>query len=119
MKEFAAGGSTPREQYFGYKLCSARNVIECSFGRLKARFACLKRAMDINIDDLPLVIYACFVLNNYCELNNEYVHDELVKNAVSYDQDFQPPTQANRYVTDRNEIEGKRVRNVLAMFFDP
>lgn len=63
--------------------------------------------MDINIDDLPLVIYACFILNNYCELNNEYVHDELVKNAVSYDQDFQPPTQANRYVTDRNEIEGK------------
>ena len=75
--------------------------------------------MDINIDDLPLVIYACFILNNYCELNNEYVHDELVKNAVSYDQDFQPPTQANRYVTDRNEIEGKWVRNVLAMFSDP
>ena len=99
MKEYAAGGSTPREQYFGYKLCSARNVIECSFGQLKARFSCLncKRAMDIkfNIDDLPMVIYACFVLNNYCELNNEYVHDELVRNAVSYDQDFQPTTQAN------------------------
>ena len=79
MKEFAAGGSTPREQYFGYKLCSARNVIECSFGRLKARFACLKWAMDINIDDLPLVIYACSVLKNYCELNNEYVYDESVK----------------------------------------
>ena len=50
--------------------------------------------MDINIDDLPLVIYACFILNNNCELNNEYVHDELVKNAVSYDHDFEPPTQA-------------------------
>ena len=119
MKEYAAGGSTPREQYFGYKLCSARNVIECSFGRLKARFSCLKRAMDINIDDLPMVIYACFILNNYCELNNEYVHDELVRNAVSYDQDFQPTTQANRYVTDKNETEGKRVRNVLATYFDP
>jgi hypothetical protein len=94
MKEYAAGGSTPREQYFGYKLCSARNVIECSFGRIKARFSCLKRAMDINIDDLPLVIYACFVLNNYCELNNENVHEELARNAVSYDQEFQPTTQA-------------------------
>lgn len=72
--------------------------------------------MDINIDDLPLVIYACFILNNNCELNNEYVHDELVKKAVSYDHDFEPPTQAEWHVTDRNEIEGKRVRNVLAMF---
>lgn len=119
MKEYAAGGSTPREQYFGYKLCSARNVIECAFGRLKARFSCLKRAMDINIDDLPMVIYACFVLNNYCELNNECVHEELVRRSISYDREFQPPPSTNRYSTDKNEGEGKRVRSVLARFFDP
>ena len=47
MKEYANGGSSAQEQYFRYKLCSARNVIECSFGRLKARFGALKRAMDI------------------------------------------------------------------------
>ena len=38
MKEYANGGSTEQEQYFGYRLCSARNVSECAFGRLKARF---------------------------------------------------------------------------------
>ena len=62
MKEYANGGCTPQEQYFGLKLCSARNVIECSFGRLKARFGALRRAMDTNIDELLNVIYACFVL---------------------------------------------------------
>lgn len=36
MKEYANGGSTHQEQYFGLNLCSARNVIECSFGGLKA-----------------------------------------------------------------------------------
>ena len=72
--------------------------------------------MDINTDDLPLVIYACFVLNNYCEMNNESIHEELVRKSVSYDHDFQPPTAANCYSTDRNEAEGKRVRNVLALF---
>ena len=61
MKEYAGGGTNSQEQYFGYRLCSARNVIECSFGRLKARFGCLRRAMDINIHDLPNVIYACFI----------------------------------------------------------
>ena len=64
MKEYANGGSNSQEQSFGYKLCSACNVIECAFGRLKARFGALKCAMDINIDDLPYVIYACFVLHN-------------------------------------------------------
>ena len=55
MKEYANGGSTQYEQYFGYMLCSARNVIERAFGRLKARFSALKREMDINLEDLPSV----------------------------------------------------------------
>ena len=38
MKEYANGGSTAQEQYFGYNLCSARNVIECAFGVLKLVF---------------------------------------------------------------------------------
>ena len=41
MLEYAIGGSSAQEQYFGYKLCSARNVIECAFGRLKAHFSAL------------------------------------------------------------------------------
>ena len=61
MKEYAGGGSTVQEQYLGYRLCSARNIIECSFGRLKARFECLKRSMDINLEELPYVIYTCFI----------------------------------------------------------
>ena len=34
MKEYPGGGATEHEQYFGMKLCSARMVIECAFGRL-------------------------------------------------------------------------------------
>lgn len=119
MKEYANGGSTPQEQYFGYNLCSARNVIECSFGRLKARFGALKRPMDINLQDLPLVIYACFVLHNYCEMNGESMGEERVRLATHYDRYFQPNTETNRYITDTNETEGKRVRKVLTHYFDP
>ena len=43
LMEYAGGGSNCQEQYFGYRLRSAHNVIESSFGRLKDRFACLKR----------------------------------------------------------------------------
>ena len=60
MKEFVNGGSNEKEQFFGLKLSSARMVIGCVFGRLEGRFGCLRREMDINIEDLPYVIHACF-----------------------------------------------------------
>ena len=42
MKEFPGGGSTIKEQFYGYDLSSARKVIEGSFGRLKGRFGALR-----------------------------------------------------------------------------
>ena len=97
MKEYANGGSSAQEQYFGYKLCSARNVIERSFGRLKAHFGALKRAMDINTHDLP---YACFIVHNVCELNHETIGEEQVQQAMQYDTTFQPPTASTSSTSD-------------------
>ena len=37
MKEFANGGSTATELFFGNRMSSSRMVIECAFGRLKGR----------------------------------------------------------------------------------
>ena len=121
MKEYVNGGATRQEQYFGLNMCSARNVIECSFGRLKARFGALKRAMDIIIDDLPYVIYACFVLHNFCEINGESVSDSTVQRAIAYDREFQPEQTSSRYATSTgsNENRGKAVRRILTKFFDP
>ncbi len=118
MKEYASGGVNLQEQYFGFRLCSARNVIECAFGRLKARFGCLRRAMDINLDDLPYVIYTCFVLHNFCELRKESVNEEAVRIAINYDHDFQPPLTSDRSFSS-NETEGKRVRRALTNYLDP
>ena len=116
MKEFDCGGSTAQKQYFGLKLCSARMVIECAFGKLKARFGMLRRAMDINIHDLPAVIYSCFVIHNFCEIHGESLLDEAVTSSVNYDSHFQPVPPA---CTDCNNSEGKKVRRILATYFDP
>lgn len=119
MKEYSNGGSTPQERNFGLSLCRARMVIECAFGRLKARFASLRRAMDINLHDLPCVIFACFVLHNYCEERSETMDQHCVVSAVQRDQEVQPSTQSNSYLIDCDEAEGKRVRTVLTKFLDP
>ena len=109
MKEYSNGGSTVQEQCFGMTLCQSRMVIECSYGRLKARFGALRRAMDINLTELPNVIYACFVLHNFCEVNNERIGEEEVVSAVN----------PNNYRTDCNEVGGKKIRRILTQYFDP
>ena len=118
MKEYAGGSTNCKEQYFIYRLFSARNVIEYSFEPLKGRFGCLWQAMDINMRDLPNIIYECFVLHNYCELNKETVNEDNVQFAITYDREFQPGTTPNWYMTDCNETERKRIRRLVTNCFD-
>ena len=87
MKEHAC--CTENEHViFNEMLRSARNQIECAFGRLKARWRILTRPMDIKLDDLPTVIYACFVLHNYCEMrsNNNTINDDIVQSQIQREQ---------------------------------
>ena len=62
--------------------------------------------MDINMDGLPMVIYACFVLNNYCEMNNECVHEELVPRSSLYDRGFSTTNIYELLLYRKNEAEG-------------
>ena len=72
--------------------------------------------MDINIDDLPTVIYSCFVLHNFCGMNKESVSEELVR-TVMEEEESQPGNQLQR-PTQSNEVEGKRARRVITKYLD-
>ena len=75
--------------------------------------------MDINLDELPAVIQACFVLHNYCELNKELIDEEMVRTSICYDHEFQPHTVPKWYMTNTNRTEGKSVRRILTNYFGP
>ena len=64
--------------------------------------------MDVNLHDLPYVIYACFVLHNICELNHETICEDQVQQTVHYDKIFQLPVGSSRSINHCNEVEGKR-----------
>ena len=117
MKEYSNGGSNQQEQYFGMTLCQSRMLIECAFGWLKARFGALKRAMDINMDELPFVVHACFVLHNFCEINGERIGEDKVAASMEYERNFQPVTASNNFRTECNEVEGKKIPRILTRFF--
>ena len=86
-------------------------VVECGFGRLKARFGCLRRDMDINLEELPYTIHSCFILHNFCEMRKETINQQKIEAALRYDAEFQPKVDSG-YKIKNNETGGKRVRNV-------
>ena len=119
MKEFPGGGNTVQEQFFCYRLSSARMVIECSFDRLKARFGALKREMDIKLIHLPHVIYACFVLHNFCEVQQEKNGEDCIAETIAYDKEFQPVLEKNRHaLASDNAAAGKRIRETFMKYFE-
>ena len=91
-------------------------VIECASGRLKARFGCLRRDMDTNLDDLTYVIHSCFILHNFCEIHKEPINPQYVTAAFKHDSEFQPPTHSG-YKININEGNGKKIRNIYVKCF--
>ena len=113
MKEYPDGETSLAEQFFGYRLSSARMVIECTFGRLKGRFGTLRRPMDIKLSNLPVVIYSCFVLHNFCEMEKEPISKNRFKQAVAYDKQVQPPTKINK---ENQNNSSELIRNIYQVF---
>jgi hypothetical protein len=81
MKEYESCKNS-EQVVFNNILRSARNPIECAFGRLKARWSILRRPMDVEMNKVPILIYACFVLHNFCESKNSYIDPELVDEQI-------------------------------------
>ncbi|XP_044163271.1 protein ANTAGONIST OF LIKE HETEROCHROMATIN PROTEIN 1-like [Acropora millepora] len=99
---------------FNNLLRSARNPIECAFGRLKARWAILTRSMNFKLEEMPTIIYACFVLHNFCEKQNAYIDQDVVNSQVEVikrnEAQFKNiPDPTYSY----NEDEGNVIRKIL------
>jgi hypothetical protein len=58
---------------FNEKVAELRRVAVEAFARLKARWACLQKRTEVKLQDLPVVLGACCVLHNICEIRGEEV----------------------------------------------
>ena len=72
MKSHINNGILSNEQKaFNYRLSRARVVVEHTYGRLKGRWHCLLKRLDVNINYVPVLLTACCVLHNICEVRGE------------------------------------------------
>ena len=68
MKGFPDNGRLSHQQkHFNYRLSKARVVVEHSYGRLKGRWRCLLKRLDVSTSAVPELVAACCVLHNICE----------------------------------------------------
>ncbi len=63
MKAFSDNGHLSSQQKtFNYRLGRARVVVEHRYGRLKGRWRCLLKRLDVNVCDASELVAACCVL---------------------------------------------------------
>jgi glutaredoxin-related protein len=61
---------------FNERIEEIEKVGKDAFGKLKGRWGCLQKRTEIKLQDLPIVLGACCVLHNICEIMNEEIDDE-------------------------------------------
>lgn len=62
---------------FNEKIGDVQRVAKEAFTRLKGRWSCLQKRTEVKLQDLPVVLGACCVLHNICEMRNEEWDPEL------------------------------------------
>ena len=113
MKEFEHCKSN-EGVIFNQMLRGARNQIECAFGRFQARWRILMRPTDMPVSHLPNVIFACFVLYNFCERENVDVCKQVVEQVIQEERSgIIKVDKLNSYTTPI----GTKVRNLITAYF--
>ncbi|XP_057956856.1 protein ALP1-like [Malania oleifera] len=62
---------------FNEKIGEIQRVARDAFARLKGRWSCLQKRTEVKLQDLPVVLGACCVLHNICELRKEEMDPDL------------------------------------------
>lgn len=84
---------TPQEESFNVYLNSNRVDIEMAFGRLKSRWRCLSKRIDLHYTSVPKVVIACCVLHNVMELKKERILPHWTESVESSGNIFPQPAR--------------------------
>lgn len=118
MKAFPdTGHLTPQQRYYNYRLSKARVVVEHAYGRLKGRWRCLMKRLDIDVMDVPELVLACCVLHNVCIMHGEdYIS--------AWDEDSSPEpisggsSSAHQTAGTSSSAHSVDIRNTFMSYFE-
>ena len=80
MKPYANRSQmSEEEKLFNNALSHSRVVVENVFGRLKGRFQCLSKRLDTSLENAVIIVSACCILHNFCELRKQDFSEEWLQ----------------------------------------
>ncbi|KAL1547790.1 hypothetical protein AAHA92_16103 [Salvia divinorum] len=111
---YAHQNLTWSQHAFNEKIGEVQEVAREAFMRLKARWSCLRKRTEMKLLDLPVVLGACCVLHNICEIRNEGIAPEL--RFELFDDLIAPdnPIRSPEAVHARDQIAHKLLHHNLA-----
>jgi hypothetical protein len=74
---YANKSLTWAQHAYNEKVEEVQRVAKESFMRLKSRWSCLQKRTDMKLQDLPVVLAACCVLHNICEMRSEGLSPDM------------------------------------------
>ncbi|XP_027176357.1 protein ALP1-like [Coffea eugenioides] len=96
------------------KVGEVQNIAKEAFMRLKARWRCLQKRTEVKLQDLPILLGACCVLHNICEIRDEGMSPEL--RFELFDDEVVPenPVRSMNAFQARDQIAHKLLHHNLA-----
>ncbi|XP_034474330.1 protein ALP1-like [Drosophila innubila] len=104
------------EESFNCHLSSTQNVIKITFRRLKGRWGCLAKRIDVKPSFVPQVVLACAILHNFVEEQKESFSDSW---DLSHQCNSEYPQPREENLTDslsEDNIQAKDMRTVLRRY---
>ena len=113
MKAYQDNGNLSSDQKnFNYCLSHARVVVEHAYGRLKGRWRCLLKRLDVAVENAPTVVAACCVLHNLCETHGDSFRDTWMESTTN-------DTSSNTFTSPATctHESANNIRNAFMCYF--
>jgi hypothetical protein len=99
---------------FNEKVGDLRRVAVDAFARLKSRWACLQKRTEVKLQDLPVVLGACCVLHNICQIQGEEVEPDILCELVDDETTPENPVRSEAASRARDNIAHNLLHRGLA-----
>ena len=104
-----------QQKTYNYRTSRARIVVENAYGRLKGRWRHLMKKNEMDVWNIPIVISACCVLHNMCEIHGDTFNDSWLQQDNTQNSQYrQPPTIVHHGGTGSRP---KKIHDALVTYF--
>ena len=120
MKPFPHTTLSEEQQRYNYCLSRARIVIENAFGRLKSRWRCLMKKLEVKPDNIAIIIMACCILHNVCEIHGEEFDNTWLDGNCETNEIYVQPSSDGEHLNSANVTQNpssELIRDALIQHF--